>query len=187
MPRYRRLAILAVCTFSLAFAQSRAQSTDRTVRSHRGWDRAERHSSNARRPGAALGYRGRDGSWLLLRSRAFPNRCVHEPDNGRFLEPCPLRIYWLGWGQLACYYGRVDEGASSPGVATLYPQADGKFVAVFVAEFTPAYAECTGRFSKLTGGSFIMVATTEPFVLGSTDPVAYWWQGQGTLTFQHAK
>ena len=110
-----------------------------------------------------------------------------SPTTADFSSTVPFVFTGSDGGQLVCYYGRVDEGESSPGVATLYPQADGKFVAVFVAEFTPVYAECTGRFSKLIGGSFIMVATTEPFVLGSTDPVAYWWEGQGTLTFQHAK
>ena len=29
-----------------------------------------------------------------------------------------------------------------------------------------------------------MYAFSEPFVLGSDDPVAYSWEGQGTLTFR---
>jgi hypothetical protein len=41
----------------------------------------------------------------------------------------------------------------------------------------------TGRFANITGASFIMVATTEPFVLGDDDPVGYSWHGEGTLTY----
>lgn len=28
-----------------------------------------------------------------------------------------------------------------------------------------------------------MIANTEPFVLGSSDPVGYRWEGEGTLAF----
>jgi hypothetical protein len=45
----------------------------------------------------------------------------------------------------------------------------------------------TGRFAKVTGGSFIMVATSAPFFLrptqNNTTPFAYSWQGSGSLTF----
>jgi hypothetical protein len=33
------------------------------------------------------------------------------------------------------------------------------------------------------GGSFTMVAVTEPFVLGATDPVDYSWIGDGFLKY----
>jgi hypothetical protein len=29
-----------------------------------------------------------------------------------------------------------------------------------------------------------MYAETAPFVLGSTEPLAYWWTGEGSLTFK---
>ena len=30
-------------------------------------------------------------------------------------------------------------------------------------------------------------AFSEPFLLGSNDPVNYWWEGEGTLTFRKGK
>jgi hypothetical protein len=44
--------------------------------------------------------------------------------------------------------------------------------------------ECTGRFKKVIGGSFIMVAVTESLVFASDDPVAYTWSGEGSLKFK---
>jgi hypothetical protein len=68
------------------------------------------------------------------------------------------------------------------------PDADGKVVATFVAVFTPVPDQCTGRFANVVGGSFVMVATSEPFVLsvdsaGFTPPFDYTWVGDGTLEF----
>jgi hypothetical protein len=65
----------------------------------------------------------------------------------------------------------------------LFYVGGGEFIAVFTAEFNPVLKKCTGRFTKVIDGSFIMVAVTEPFVLGATDPVAYTWQGKGWLEF----
>jgi hypothetical protein len=81
--------------------------------------------------------------------------------------------------------GVTSNGAQQPGQATLTLNADGSFTAVFVAEFNPDLANCTGRFAKLTSGSLIMVAVSDPFfILGaSTTPFNYTWQGSGTLTY----
>jgi hypothetical protein len=99
--------------------------------------------------------------------------------------------------------GKVDAtpGASEPGSVTLYPvePEKGIFYAVFLAEFTPALDECTGRFRRLTDGNFLMLAVSEPFqVVVDTDgvptnlaPVSddpdgqiqYSWYGVGTLTY----
>ncbi|HKB41706.1 MAG TPA: hypothetical protein VKD72_35100, partial [Gemmataceae bacterium] len=62
----------------------------------------------------------------------------------------------------------------------------------FVAEFTPDPEASTGRFARVTGGSFIMTATTEPFVLqpneqGYTGPFHYTWAGEGTIEFSTGK
>jgi hypothetical protein len=46
---------------------------------------------------------------------------------------------------------------------TLEPVGDGSFTAVFVAEFNLVPSKCAGRSSKVTGGSFIMIAKSEPF------------------------
>jgi hypothetical protein len=86
---------------------------------------------------------------------------------------------------LAMTYGDVDNGAEQPGQVTLTPNSDGSFTATFVAEFNPDLPNCTGRFAKLTGGSLIMIAVSEPFfILGtSTTPFNYTWSGSGTLTY----
>ena len=89
---------------------------------------------------------------------------------------------------LAFTYGVVSNGAKQPGQVTLTPvgmtpQGGPIFTARFVAEFNPLLAKCTGRFAKVTGGSFIMIAQTEPFVWGATDPVGYKWQGSGSIVY----
>ena len=71
------------------------------------------------------------------------------------------------------------------GTVELVPLGGGRFVTVWVAEFTPA-AGSTGRFAKVIGGSFIMTAVTEPFAFGDTD-IAYAWSGSGTLEFRRGK
>jgi hypothetical protein len=40
----------------------------------------------------------------------------------------------------------------------------------------------TGKFAGVTG-SWVMYARSEPFVLGSSDPVIYSWEGEDELTF----
>jgi hypothetical protein len=86
---------------------------------------------------------------------------------------------------LAVTYGVVSNGAKQPGEVTLYPNPNGSFSAVFVAEFNPIPSQCTGRFANVTGGSFEMVAISEPFFLegATTTPFVYFWSGEGTLTF----
>lgn len=76
-----------------------------------------------------------------------------------------------------------DLAFNYAGTVELFPQSDGEFVAIFVATFTPDLALCTGRFAKVTGGSLVMTAITDPFVLGSTDATGYTWSGEGTLTY----
>jgi hypothetical protein len=81
-------------------------------------------------------------------------------------------------------------GAATPGTYTLLPSTEaGKVIVEFVAVFTPVPEESTGRFAKVTGGSFIMIATTEPLVpvpdaQGNTEPFAYTWHGEGVLEFE---
>jgi hypothetical protein len=87
--------------------------------------------------------------------------------------------------RLATHYGAVI-----PGQVTIIPTADGKVVGQFVAVFTPVPGESTGRFANVTGGGFLMVATTEPFdptpnAQGFTMPFHYTWQGFGDLEFGH--
>jgi hypothetical protein len=90
--------------------------------------------------------------------------------------------------KLAFTYGDTANGAEQVGEFQLYPAGGGNVYVVFVAEFNPIPAECTGRFKDVIDGSFIMVATTEPFPLvldqdGFTPPFDYTWQGQGWIEF----
>ncbi len=89
--------------------------------------------------------------------------------------------------RLATTYG---AGAGNPGTFTLTPTASGLVVATFVAEFTPVAALSTGRFAQVTGGGFLMVATSAPFALvpnaqGYTPAFTYTWVGQGLLDFSN--
>ncbi len=83
----------------------------------------------------------------------------------------------------------MSYGTVTPGTFTLTPpDANGNVVAQFVAVFTPVPEQSTGRFAHVIGGSFVMVATTAPFLLsvnaeGYTPAFTYTWQGQGTLEF----
>jgi hypothetical protein len=85
-----------------------------------------------------------------------------------------------------------NYGADKPGTFTVMPAGDGKVVVQFVADFTPDPAHSTGRFANVTGGSFTMVATTEPFdptpnAQGYTAPFAYTWVGSGWIEFGKGK
>jgi hypothetical protein len=90
--------------------------------------------------------------------------------------------------KLACTYGDTDNGAAQVGAFQLYPAGEGMVYVVFIAEFNPIPSECTGHFQDVMNGSFIMVATSEPFLLelnedGFTPPFDYTWVGQGWLEF----
>lgn len=78
--------------------------------------------------------------------------------------------------RLATYYGRTDFGASEPGTfeLTILGVTDDGFLiveALWIAEFVVQPELCTGRFAGVTG-SWIMIATSEPFVLGSSQPLS---------------
>ena len=92
--------------------------------------------------------------------------------------------------RLVTWYGRTDRGASEPGTFTLTIVGflgNAPIVqAAWVAEFVAVPDQSTGKFAGVTG-SWIMYAFSEPFVLGSNDPVAYWWEGEGSLTFRKGK
>jgi hypothetical protein len=107
-----------------------------------------------------------------------------NPDNGHFtgtFESGEPFVFEAANGDiLACDYGHV---ADHPGTFELVPTGDpGVYVAYWVAEFVPVDSLCTGKFKGITG-SWTMYAQSEPFVLGSDDPIAYSWEGRGTLTF----
>ena len=89
--------------------------------------------------------------------------------------------------KLATNYGRTDRGASAPGAfrLTIVGVTGGGDLVVeaqFVAEFVVDPAASTGKFRGATG-SWVMYAWSGPFVLGSSDPLGYAWEGEGRLTF----
>jgi hypothetical protein len=110
---------------------------------------------------------------------------------GEFGSGSPFVFTGANGEKLVCWYGRTDHGASTPGTFMLTivdVLSDGSLVveAAWIAEFVPVPDQCTGQFAGVTG-SWIMYAYSEPFVLGSSDPANYWWEGQGTLTFQKGR
>jgi hypothetical protein len=114
-----------------------------------------------------------------------------DPESGKitgeFGSGAPFVFIGANGDELVCHYGRTDFGASQPGTFELTIVGvldDGSLVveALWIAEFVPLSDECTGKFAGITG-SWIMFASSEPFVLGSNDPVHYQWEGEGALRF----
>jgi len=95
--------------------------------------------------------------------------------------------------RLACTHGDIGNKAAKVGTFQVFPAAvPGKVYAVFDAEFNPLLAKCTGRYKDVVGGSFRMIATTEPFVpvfddKGFSPQFKYSWKGDGTIEFAKGK
>jgi hypothetical protein len=115
-----------------------------------------------------------------------------QPDGtiaGEFGSGSPFVFTGANGDELVCWYGRTDHGASTPGtfvLTILQINADGSMLveAAWIAEFVPDPDESTGKFAGVKG-SWTMYAYSSPFILGSSDPVDYSWDGEGTLTFRH--
>jgi hypothetical protein len=109
---------------------------------------------------------------------------------GEFGAGSPFVFDGADGDKLVTWYGRTDHGASTPGTFTLTivgvdPASGSPIVkALFIAEFVAVPGSSTGKFAGVTG-SWIMYAETAPFVLGSSDPIPYAWEGEGKLTFRH--
>ncbi|HWE38713.1 MAG TPA: hypothetical protein VG406_19350 [Isosphaeraceae bacterium] len=107
---------------------------------------------------------------------------------GDFGGGSPYVFDGQGGNRLVTWYGRTDHGASEPGTFTLDILGmlpDGSLIvqAHFIAEFVAQPDESTGTFAGVTG-SWIMYADSDPFILGSSDPTPYSWEGEGELTFR---
>jgi hypothetical protein len=79
---------------------------------------------------------------------------------------------------------------SNPGVFTVLPAGNGLVTVNFVATFTPDPAQSTGRFTKVVGGGWVMIANTAAFdptpnAQGYTAPFAYTWSGEGSLVYRN--
>ena len=92
---------------------------------------------------------------------------------GTFQSPVPFVFTGANGDILACYYGNTDYGAENVGKFTLVPVPGfgGWYVAFFVAEFVPYDPDCTGKFQGVSGSWIMYAAMSDPFELGSTDPV----------------
>src|ERR1051326_5714246 len=67
-----------------------------------------------------------------------------------FSSAVPFLFVTANGDKLAFHYGRTDFGAAAPGHVELFPSAEaGKVIAVWIAEFNPVIADCTGRFKNL--------------------------------------
>jgi hypothetical protein len=185
------MTTLAVCALALVLAQPRAEAQEKPFRIM-GWGAGPDGLPLPGEPGrphwaigAAPGLGKYYGSGEVQTDSAAlqPNGTI----TGEFGSATPFVFTAATGDQLVTWYGRTDHGASEPGsfVLTIVGVlADGSLVveAAWVAEFVPDPDASTGRFAGVTG-SWIMYAYSDPFVLGSSDPVNYWWNGVGTLTF----
>jgi hypothetical protein len=109
---------------------------------------------------------------------------------GEFGSGSPFIFTGANGDKLFCNYGRADlkPAAPTPGVfvLTIVDMTEEGFLIVeafFIAEFVALPKKSTGKFKGATG-SWDMYAYTEPFILGSDFPTAYWWEGEGKLNFK---
>ncbi len=109
------------------------------------------------------------------------------PTTGEFSSATPFVFTAANGDELAFTYGDTSNGAQQAGQVEVFPVSGGKVVAVWVAEFNPVIGLSTGRFAKVIDGSFVMIAVSEPFVLGATDPVGYAWAGEGWIEFRKGR
>lgn len=109
---------------------------------------------------------------------------------GKFGSGQPFVFVAANGDKLVCDYGRGTNGEFEGDFELMIVDFDDPFrplvQALFLAEFVPRAEESTGRFAGITG-SWFMVATTDTFVLGATDPVGYQWTGEGKLKFAKGK
>jgi hypothetical protein len=144
------------------------------------------------------------GHWIRGEATGLGHHCgegtvrtdwaAPQPDGtiaGEFGSASPFVFRGEDGDRLVVYYGRTDHGASKPGtfVLTILDVLDDNSLVVeaaWIAEFVAVTDQCTGKFRGVTG-SWIMYAYSKPFVLGSSDPLAYSWEGKGELTFPKGK
>jgi hypothetical protein len=189
MIRNRHVAILVTCALGLVLLQNRAEAQTRSFSIIGGGLAPKGLPLPGQAPrahwsigvGTGLGEYFGDGTVQTDTASFNSDGTI----TGEFGSGGPYVFTGAKGDQLACFYGRTDYGAESPGTFTLVPvpeYGEGWYVAYFVAEFVPYAPDCTGIFAGVTGG-WTMYASTAPFLLGSTEPIAYEWEGQGTLTF----
>jgi hypothetical protein len=187
MNRNPRLAVLAMCALALAFVQNetRAQTIGFQIFGGGIAPKGLPLPGQAPRIHTSTGFGTLLGSYTGIGQVETLTANFHANGDvtGDFHSPIAYHFTSSNGDVLACYYGNTDFGARKTGTFELIPvpgEPFGVFVAQFLAEFVPYPPECTGKFAGV-GGSWMMYAWTEPFVLGSTDPTAYNWVGVGLL------
>ena len=188
----KRLAAgLTVCTLALVLAPSQATAQDGPFKITGGGTAPNGIPlpGEAPRPHRAVGLATDLGLYYGEGEVQTDTATFHSDGtiSGEFGSAVPFVFTGAVGNTLACYYGRTDFGAKQPGTFTLVPVPDlgaGWYVVHFVAEFVPYDPDCTGKFQGVSG-SWIMYATTEAFVLGSSDPIGYTWQGEGSLALRN--
>jgi hypothetical protein len=192
MLRHLRSATLTVCTLALALAQNEAQAQTKGFAIVGGGyaPKGLPLPGQAPRVHFATGFGTAGlGSYHGMGEVQTDTANFHANGDitGIFGSPVAFQFVGADGDVLACYYGNTSFGASTPGTFELIPLpelGEGVYFAQFIAQFVPYLPECTGKFSGV-GGGWTMYAWTAPFVLGSTDPLEYWWVGAGSLTFTH--
>jgi hypothetical protein len=115
-----------------------------------------------------------------------PNPDTPNIISGKFGSGSPF-VFAGGHGdRLVCNYGRAANGEATGTFQLMVVGFDGSDLiveALFLADFVPVPELCQGKFAGVTG-SWVMIAKTEPFVLGSSEPLPYGWVGEGKLNFQ---
>jgi hypothetical protein len=135
---------------------------------------------NATGNGTSLGkYTGNEG---IFQSLSF------DPTTGSGTFRGSFVFVKRNGDRLVCSYGDQSNGAAAAGDYFAVPAENGLSRIVFCAEFNPIVDQCTGRYENLIGGSFIVLAMTEPFELVidenfNTPPFDYSWEGTGYLDY----
>ena len=111
---------------------------------------------------------------------------------GLFGSASPFVFQAANGDKLVTWYGNTDHGATQPGtfeltIVDVMPTGQLLVNAKWIAEFVVQPGDSTGRFAGVTGSWVMYAQTTKPFLLPSTDPVHYSWQGEGRLLFPKAK
>jgi hypothetical protein len=192
MIRNPLMAAIAVFTLVMALAQSQAEAQVKPFKVTGGGTApdgiplfvgAPPAPHNATGNATHLGkYTGDEGMFTLL---SFDPGTLSGTFEGSFV------FVAANGDRLKCNY-RGNPNIPGTGTFSGSVNSDGMIVVTFIQEFVPVPEESTGKFATVTGGSFIMIATSEAFPLvivdgGYTLPFAYTWVGEGTLEFANGK
>jgi hypothetical protein len=191
MFRNRLMAVgLTFCTLAVVLAPSQAQAQTKPFKLTGGGtapDGIPTFTGGPPAPHNATGnatqlgkYTGDEGMFTLL---SFDPSTLTGTFEGSFV------FVAANGDRLKCNY-RGNPNIPGTGTFSGSLTPDGLVVVTFIQEFVPVPEESTGKFATITGGSFIMIATSEPLppVIGPdgyTPPFAYTWVGDGTLTYGH--